>query len=54
MVVDQNGATGSAAQRQRELSPLAAQMVVRGIQLDLTNDQMLTVVKSAQRQLRPG
>src|SRR4051812_31587284 len=52
MVVNQRSTNGSVAERQRELGPFADQLVVRGVQLDLSNDQMLSVVKHAQRELR--
>jgi GntR family transcriptional regulator len=52
MVVDQPDCIGSVSDRRRELQPFAEQLVVRGIQLSLSDEQVLTVVKSAQRDLR--
>lgn len=54
MVVAAQPATGTAADRQRDLKPLAVQMVVRGIQLGLSDEQIVAVVKGAQRELRKG
>jgi len=52
MVVDQANCVGSVSDRRRELQPFAEQLVVRGIQLDLTDEQVLTVVRNSQRELR--
>jgi DNA-binding transcriptional regulator YhcF (GntR family) len=52
MVVDEPNCVGSVSDRRRELQPFAEQLVVRGIQLALTDDQMLTVVRNSQRELR--
>ena len=52
MVVDEPDFVGSAAERRRELEPFAEQLVVRGIQLSLSDEQMLTVVRNSQRELR--
>jgi GntR family transcriptional regulator len=38
--------TGSAAERQQELEPLAHAMVIRGLQLGLTEAQILSVVRN--------
>ena len=58
MVVDPQGPAGSLADRQEELRPFVTQMAVRGIQLGLTNEQILALVKntvkSMQRDLRKG
>jgi GntR family transcriptional regulator len=54
MVVDQQSPAGRVADRQRDLHPLAVQMVVRGLQLGLTDEQIVSVVKGAQRELRKG
>jgi GntR family transcriptional regulator len=54
MVVDQQTPAGRVADRQRDLQALATPMVVRGLQLGLTDEQMLAVVKSVQRDLRKG
>lgn len=54
MVVDAQSPAGTLAERQREVHPFAAQMVVRGIQLDLTDAQILALVKNVLRELRKG
>jgi GntR family transcriptional regulator len=52
MVVDRVDVGGTVADRRKELQPFAEQLVVRGIQLSLSDEQMLSVVKSSQRDLR--
>jgi GntR family transcriptional regulator len=52
MVVDQADVVGTVSDRRRELQPFAEQLVVRGIQLSLTDEQVLTVVRNSQRELR--
>src|SRR3984885_11782051 len=50
MVVDEQNCVGSVSDRRKELQPFAEQLVVRGIQLDLTDEQVITVVKNSQRE----
>jgi GntR family transcriptional regulator len=52
MVVDQTDVSGTVSDRRRDLQPFAEQLVVRGIQLALSDDQILSVVKNTQRDLR--
>jgi GntR family transcriptional regulator len=52
MVVDRVDVGGTVADRRKDLQPFAEQLVVRGIQLSLSDEQMLSVVKSSQRDLR--
>jgi GntR family transcriptional regulator len=52
MVVDQIDVLGTVSDRRRELQPFAEQLVVRGMQLSLSDEQMLSVVKNSQRELR--
>ena len=52
MVVDRVDVGGTVADRRKELQPFAEQLVVRGIQLSLSDEQMLSVVKNSQRDLR--
>ncbi|HET6422863.1 MAG TPA: GntR family transcriptional regulator [Planctomycetaceae bacterium] len=49
MRVKVTAATGSVADRQRELVPFAEQLVTRGWQLQLSNEQVLEVVHEAQK-----
>lgn len=54
MVVEQPSSSGKVSDRQRDLHSHAVPMVVRGIQLGLSDEQILTVVKNVQRELRKG
>ncbi|MDP1797654.1 MAG: GntR family transcriptional regulator [Planctomycetaceae bacterium] len=47
MRVKATSATGTVAARQKELAPFAEQLVTRGWQLQLTNEQVLAVVNAA-------
>lgn len=47
MRVKANSATGTVTARQKELAPFAEQLVTRGWQLQLTNEQVLAVVQNA-------
>ncbi|HEY4312431.1 MAG TPA: GntR family transcriptional regulator [Pirellulales bacterium] len=52
MRVRQVTTPGSVAERQRELAPLADAMVTRAVQLNLTEQQALAVVKNVLRERR--
>lgn len=54
MVVAVSQAAGKRADRLRELKPAAEQFVVRGVQLDLTDEQILGAASTALRDLRKG
>jgi DNA-binding transcriptional regulator YhcF (GntR family) len=45
-------ATASLGQRKKELKPLIEPMVTRGIQLGLTDEQILAVTKSVLKERR--
>ena len=52
MVVEATALSGSVTERKKELRPFAEQFVVRGIQLDLTDQQMSDVLSDVQKELR--
>jgi GntR family transcriptional regulator len=52
VAASQIATNGSLAQRQAELKPLAEPLVTRGQQLNLTNAQVLDVVKSVLQERR--
>lgn len=53
MLVAAAQTNGSVKERQADLKPLIEQAVVRGLQLDLTNEQIVSVLKSVLREQRP-
>lgn len=52
MLVAQVRSNGTVKQRQEELKPFIEQAVVRGLQLDLTDEQILSVFKTVLREQR--
>ena len=52
MVVEASALSGNVTERKKELRPFVEQFVVRGIQLDLTDQQMNDVVTDVQKELR--
>lgn len=53
MRVAENSQRGNVAERQQALREHAESFVTRGLQLGLTNEQMLAVVHSVQKERRP-
>lgn len=53
MLVRATQSNGSVQERQADLKPLIEQAVVRGLQLDLTDEQIASVLKSVLREQRP-